>query len=173
MGTQKLFRNTLNVGTLTVDKTLTASSDFDVAGALAASGTLTLSTGMVVPTVTAGSSETIPQTGLVSFISTGKGTHLHNFTGAPVTGQTLTLFNTLMSGSSSINKCIATTEFGSVTIVSTGIVNGRSVTIGTPGTAANGNGAYAVLIGLSTVQWGLIGGEPSSGVFVTTSTSTG
>jgi len=173
MGTQKFFRdsyftgNSSFAGNVTVDGTLTATSGFT------ASDVVTLTTGLVVPVVTAGSSESIPQTGLVNFNSTGKGTNLHLFTGAPVAGQTVTLFNQLMSGSSSINKCITSTEFGAVTIVSTGIINGRSVTIGTPGTAANGNGAYAVLIGLSTSQFGLIGGEPSSGVFVTTSTSTG
>jgi hypothetical protein len=161
MGTQKLFRNTFNVGTLQVNGTLTASSDMTITGALTQTGTITASSGFAVAvnTITSGSTgTTVPAYGLTVINGTGGGKRNYSL-GAPVAGYQKTIVAGADMPSSTAPQQILT----SVAVITTGSSGIRKLKF-------KQQGETATLIAQSASVWSLV--QKSTGVVVAASTTT-
>jgi len=148
MGIQKFFRNNRMIGNLTVDKTLTASSDLTVAGTFTANGGIAPSSGLTYSINLVSSSEGIRAGGMNGFSSTGKGRQTHNLLGAPVSGMELEIFPVVTSGSSVTHKVLSSTDIGSTVVFNSSIVaDGRGIVFGT-------SVAMSVrMVGVSATEW--------------------
>ncbi len=142
MGTEKFFRNVNIRGTATVTKTLTASSDFAVAGAQTVTGVQTLSGGSKNPVQTVSSTATTASAYGISIIATTKTGTRKFLIGNPVAGNIKRIVIGSITGSSSkvLIRCASTKP---VIICTTGGAARRSMNFAT-------SGMGATLVGVST-----------------------